>query len=232
MTAQISNDIKYNGEVYQILYESEYLFEPEKFGFNDTYWNCTACYAGYMIDYKVENDKLIIERFAINDHTTNPPQFLGVIPAKGKSYNEADSLFESFDYIYNNVNQKLEYTGKIVIARIMATNYVYNGYQPFYNYEDVKELQFENGNVVKVYDLSDLAGRVRKKLQDEEAKCEAKAKKYEDGYEEGKYTFDEFFQASRWRRNFFDYRNIRNIIKGNFYDEYKTKMWWYKPEYN
>ena len=21
-------------------------------------------------------------------------------------------------------------------------------------------------------------------------------------------------------------------IKNNFYDEYKTKMWWYKPEYN
>ena len=42
MTAQISNDIKYNGEVYELLYESNYIFEPEKFGFYKTYWNCSA----------------------------------------------------------------------------------------------------------------------------------------------------------------------------------------------
>lgn len=106
MTAQISNDIKYNGEVYQLLYESNYVFEPEKFGFHKTYWNCTACYAGYMIDLKVEDGKLIVERLRINERSKKTPKFLGTVAVKGKKDIDAAILFEDFDYIYNNVNQK------------------------------------------------------------------------------------------------------------------------------
>ena len=152
MTAQISNDIKYNGEVYELLYESNYIFEPEKFGFYKTYWNCTACYAGYMIDLKVEDGRLIVERLRINDRTKKPPQFLGTVAVKGKKDIDAAILFEDFDYIYNNVNQKINYTGKILIARERAINNVFHGYQPFYCYKDVVELTFENVDLITTND--------------------------------------------------------------------------------
>ena len=232
MTAQISNDIKYNGEVYQLLYESNYIFEPEKFGFYKTYWNCTACYAGYMIDLKVEDGRLIVERLRINDRTKKPPQFLGTVAVNGKKDIDAAILFEDFDYIYNDVNQKIEFTGKILIARERAINNVFHGYQPFYCFKDVVELTFENGDLITANDCSDLARRVREKFLSEKERVVGKADKILEAGPSKDVPAEEFIKAMQARFHFFDYENIRNIIKNNFYDEYKTKMWWYKPEYN
>lgn len=232
MTAQIGNDIKYNGQIYSLLYESNYVFRPEKFGFYKTYWNCTACYAGYMIDLKVEDAQLIVERLRINDRSKKPPQFLGTVAVKGKKDIDAAILFEDFDYIYNNVNQKINYTGKILIARKRAIDNVFHGYQPFYCFKDVLELTFEQGNLVASNDYSDLAKRVREKFLCEKEKIVGKADKILKAGPSKDVPAEKFMEAMHARFHFFDYENIREIIKNNFYEEYKTKMWWYKPEYN
>ena len=185
-----------------------------------------------MIDLKVEDGRLIVERLRINDRTKKPPQFLGTVAVKGKKDIDAAILFEDFDYIYNNVNQKINYTGKILIARERAIDNVFHGYQPFYCFKDVVELTFEKGDLVTSNDYSDLAKRVREKFLCEKEKIVGKADKILDAGPSKDVPAEKFIEAMQARFHFYDYENIMDIIKNNFYEEYKTKMWWYKPEYN
>ncbi len=70
MSAQISDSIRYAGETYALVGISsddarKDLFDPERFGIR-TSPGCTACRRGYIANFELRDDRLMLEHLGIN----------------------------------------------------------------------------------------------------------------------------------------------------------------------
>ena len=77
--------------------------------------------------YSISDDELILKAFYVN--AENPPKINEVEPQSGKPL---------FDYIFRNLDVKLEFTGKILITRHKESP----------NGTIVVEIQVENGDII------------------------------------------------------------------------------------
>lgn len=148
MTAQIPDDFIYNGESFSLVgLKGKRLYTPEDFGIQP-YFRCTACWRGYVMKYTFANDRLILNGMLVN--AKNPPTINGVEPQKGK-----DICNSLFDYCYENLNLKTEFTGNVLLAKDFIQHmYVHMGFQRPMAFKTVIEIQVENGNITVIKDLS------------------------------------------------------------------------------
>ena len=107
--------------------------------------------------YNFTKDQLILEGMQVN--TKKPPKINGIEPQTAKE--TGNSLF---DYCYQNLNLKTEFTGKVLLAKdFIQQMYVHMGFQRPMAFKTVVEIQVENGNITEIRDLSEKMEEERKK---------------------------------------------------------------------
>ena len=146
MTAQIPESIIYEGEEFSLVgVKGKGLYIPEDFGI-EPHFRSTACWRGYVMRYSFNNGQLILDRILIN--TNNPLKINEIEPQNLKEIG-------SFDYCYENINFKTDFTGTLLLAKdFIQEMYVHMGFQRPMAFRTVVEIQIENGNITEVRDLS------------------------------------------------------------------------------
>ncbi|TFG30138.1 MAG: hypothetical protein EU532_01500 [Promethearchaeota archaeon] len=148
MTAQIPDEFIYNNESFSLVgLKGEGLYCPENFGI-EPYSRCTSCWRGHVMRYIFANEELILNSMFVN--AKNPPKVNCIEPRAFK--NEDNPIF---DYYYENLNLKSEFTGKILLAKdFIDSMYVHMGFQRPMAYKTVIEIRVENGTIISTSDLS------------------------------------------------------------------------------
>ena len=146
MTAQIPDSVIYEGEEFSLVgVKGEGLYIPEDFGI-EPHFRSTACWRGYVMRYCFNKGQLILDRMLLN--TTNPLKIKGIEPQKLKDIG-------SFDYSYENLSIKTDFTGTILLANdFIQQMYVHMGFQRPIAFRTVVEIQVENGTMISIRDLS------------------------------------------------------------------------------
>lgn len=202
MTAQIGDSYSYKDGDYSIVAMSIPLrFDPRFYGFKP---ECvtTGCWNGYWCKYKISEDGIFLDKLFIHCANNEYPEL------NGKSF-EVDENGQPVEYIghriYNDLNMKVEYHGKILVGdEFIHDYYVHMGYQRAYAYKVLKEFVFQNGNLIDIIDHSAMAESLR-------AQGEAKKNK--------KPSLSEELVAS-------DEENIQEFVETSFSLDYKDKCWW------
>ncbi|WP_299901332.1 hypothetical protein [uncultured Aquimarina sp.] len=170
MTAQISDHIIYQGEIYDLTgYTEEIPFFVESFGLNPV-GKTTACWRGFQRTFIIDKDQLLIQGVDINLKKENSkksplPSINGVTP--NTKVRRPKSFF--FNTEYEGLNYLIEYSGSLLIGKDFIRNlYVHMGFHPAWKYEKVLEFEFNHGVLVKIEDLSKKMKGIRAELQENE----------------------------------------------------------------
>ena len=159
MTGQISDSFLYEGEVYSLVgYDKGEPFTPLDYDILPKAPH-TACWRGFVLYYKLDNKTLLLQDMQLN--ADEAKEINGVKPKKTE---------ESIKFHYQDLNLKLDYTGKLLIARdFIKEMYVHMGFQRASSYRKVVELKFKNGELLETNDLSEKMKKRRKEDSDEDA---------------------------------------------------------------
>ena len=103
----------------------------------------------------------------INSASGYYPAINGVTPLEAE-----DGSFSYMGYhLYKGINLKIDYTGKILIGNDFLVEYaVRMGHQPPWAYEVLKELVFENGNLVECNNRSQVVAYIRETIEADEGR--------------------------------------------------------------
>ncbi|MDO4837648.1 MAG: hypothetical protein Q4B32_04570 [Clostridia bacterium] len=158
MTAQIADEYKVSGKKYEIIAMSAPVtFDPSDYGFHPTAPH-TACWRGYWCDYKVTSKQLMLDKLHIYCGDDCYPVFRGVTP-------QNDPVGGGSMKLYKGLNQLVDYDGSLVLGRgFINRYYIHMGFQRAWAYEEVKELVFEHGMVVRTVDHSDFVAALREQI--------------------------------------------------------------------
>ncbi|MFW9922381.1 MAG: hypothetical protein ACFFDW_03730 [Candidatus Thorarchaeota archaeon] len=149
MTAQIPDRVMYNGERYDLIgIKGSELFYPEAYGLK-LIMAGTACYNGYILTFKCDNDEFILDELLIR--TQEEPVEINNIRAEKYEGNWAPM----FSHHYSNLQLKRNFTGEIIIAReFIEEMYVHMGYQSPRAFRQVYRLKIIEDKIMEVIDLS------------------------------------------------------------------------------
>ncbi len=189
MTAQIADKYYYKDETYDIIaLSAPVYFQPEEYGLKPVA-KCTACWRGHWCEFEVTYTGLLLQTLNISCANNEYPDLFGVKAEKVKDF--------FCDAKYDNLNHPIEYDGSIVIGRdFIRDYYVHMGFQQAWAYEEVYELVFENGILVKEVNHSEFVKQLRQKIDSD----------------------------PNFKREL--HSNIINFVESSFSLDYKVKAWW------
>ena len=196
MTAQIGDKFEFDGENYSIVAKSASLdFNPVKYGIIPSS-SCTACWDGYWCIYNITEEGIFLKDLYIHAHDNSYPEIEGVavFSERGNDFNYMGHR------LYKGLNIKMNYTGKILVgSKFIPKYYIHMGYQSAWAYEVLTEFVFENGNLVKANDLSDVAAKLRAKIDEDRKNADFSMRSELD---------------------------LRRFIEESFSLDYAKKAWW------
>ena len=145
MSEQVKDPFIWNNKKWDFIgAENVYsLFNPERFGLSPDSHN-TACHKGFIIQFKVVDDELILDELLVYCKNNIYPPINDVFPVEG------DMRMK----LYKNINLKLEYSGVIMIGTNMLPEYYGRAFTGAHSYEKVYELSFEEGILLESKDTS------------------------------------------------------------------------------
>lgn len=115
----------------------------------------TSCWHGYVCEYKIEFDKLLLNTLQVN-HEQQGPMISGVVPSFAKG---------TFNNVYNRLNLLMDFSGEILAGdRFIRELYVQIGFQPAWKYEAVYELILSHGSVLDTKDVSKQMADLREQM--------------------------------------------------------------------
>lgn len=149
MTGQISDQFKYEGEVYNLVgLNGVGLYTPQDFGIT-TQVASTACWRGYQMFYDCVDGELILD--CMHMRTNDRISINGVEPSESGEGN----VMAFFNAYYDDLSLKTKFTGTILLGKdFIREMYVHMGFQSAESYRTVYEIQVTNGDIIKVIDLS------------------------------------------------------------------------------
>lgn len=166
MTAQIPDQFYYKDmELDLVGKKGNDLPIPDDFGVG-TFSTCTACWRGYVMRYKIIENRLVLDGFWFNSNGNDDPIINGVKPIKLSKENpgSAESMHHLFRCEYSNVDKTIEFTGSLWLAKdFIDSEYVHMGFQSPTAYKTVIKFDFEKGIIVNVEDKSGEAALSREK---------------------------------------------------------------------
>lgn len=163
MTAQLSDTLLYGDEEYSICgVNGEGLFDPAHENIEAVAWE-TDCWKGFLCTYKILPNELLLfdlnvglglETETIIRHG-QAPKIHGVYPSCSGESSVAE---------YRHLNLKIPFTGGLLLGKnFLWELYVHMGFHPAYKYQNVLEILFEEGNVIKVRDCSEKMAEIRRR---------------------------------------------------------------------
>ncbi|TFF85902.1 MAG: hypothetical protein EU551_03090 [Promethearchaeota archaeon] len=163
MTAQIPDQFFYNDLKFDLVgIRGEGLYTPIDFGIN-TISASTACWRGFVMKYSIKNNQLLLEGFWINTKDEKLPEIDGIKPSKLDKDHKMSSFFK---YEYMNIDKKIPFSGSIWLAKdFIDSEYVHMGFQSPSAYKTVFKFDIEEGDIIKIEDLSKQAELARNENQ-------------------------------------------------------------------
>ncbi len=182
MTAQIPDSVIYEGEEFFLVgVKGEKLYIPEDFGIAP-HFRSTACWRGYVMRYTFNKGQLVLDRMLLN--TSKPLKINGIEPQTLKDVG-------SFDYSYENLSIKTDFTGAILLAKdFIQEMYVHMGFQRPMAYEIVVELEIQHGNMVSVKDLSKRMEEFRNQDNSKDARPQSNSRKDIENWVKKTFSLD------------------------------------------
>jgi len=165
MTGQINDKFIYKDEEYNISGVSiGYLFRPADFNLRP-FSTMTACWNGYQVFYNIVDNHLVVETMLINLYDEEKI-INGKKPIKlGRpNFNELglEANHNFFKLLYKDLNLKIPFSGGLLITKdFIEERYVHMGFQNPMSYKTVYEMTFENGELVKFTDISEVMEQKR-----------------------------------------------------------------------
>ena len=121
----------------------------------------SACWRGFQMGYKIENEELLLDWMLVNADVPSPPSINGI---EGRKSSEEYSMFS---HKYESLNIKTPFTGKFLIGKDFIRNlYVHMGFQKPITYETVLEIFVEDGVITEIKDRSEKIREIRKNAQE------------------------------------------------------------------
>lgn len=111
----------------------------------------------YASKYIIKNEMLFLSDLYIKNHSVKLPVLNGVVP-NSENYIKAG-------HAYNGVDLRLEYTGSVIFGknyRKISKNKDFQCINLLFGWKDLVMLNFDNGKVTDIKDMSLLAGHIRK----------------------------------------------------------------------
>ncbi|MCG8016209.1 MAG: hypothetical protein JAY97_08340 [Candidatus Thiodiazotropha sp. 'RUGA'] len=168
MTAQASDIFIYKDDHFNLVaYSNGEPFDPTSYGYSPVMAS-TACWRGYLCEYKIENGELLLDKLYINHQESDLPVLQKKQPPNLNGSVASVTKNKSFigRWLFEDINMPLAYTGGLVVAQgFIRSLYVHMGFHPAWKYEEVHELVFESGHLISESDLSSRMVDVRKKAE-------------------------------------------------------------------
>lgn len=178
MTAQASDRIRFNNRTFSISgINGDGLFHPEDHGVTPQPIS-TACWRGFVCDYAVEDDILLLREVEFGLGRTDAesvelgsgPQIFGKDIVLFEEIRKGNTREGTRDitlthYRCVELHEHIEFTGGLLIADgFIRELYVHMGFHPAYKYRNVFELIFERGRLVEATDRSQVMAELRNSM--------------------------------------------------------------------
>lgn len=165
MTAQVPDRFTYNQKQYSLAgVNGTGLFSPSDHGMKLTSPH-TACWRGFVAHYDVREKALRMESLAVwSDEAETLPLLMYGAPLRLREGEVEDPLEGSYSGAYENCPEPVPFTGGILLADgFISELYEHMGYHPAWKFQEVHELVFEEGRLVKASDRSAQAQEYRER---------------------------------------------------------------------
>ena len=150
-TPQATGHIHYQGETYSIVRSRGALPSPGSFNIQPASIS-TGIRSGYYSDYSITDGQLLLRKMLVKSATDEYPTINGV-EAERYCY-EVEGETHCSPGVYNDVDLPVPFSGKFRIARgFIKDCYDHRQAEP-QMFEEVLDLTFENGKLVKLRDRS------------------------------------------------------------------------------
>jgi hypothetical protein len=155
LTKQAADYLIYEGEQYELLGDStRQLPMVKQYGMQPRDWS-TGCYKGYIAEYAIVEQQLMLTSLMINAAADHYPKIGGIRP-------EIDKLGIP---IYSPIFEPMRITGVITIGKNTPENWFFADIRSVHDYVDVVKIVLKAGIVQSVEDISQLGTEIRKGMQ-------------------------------------------------------------------
>jgi len=167
MTAQISDEIIFNGVQYSIAAKKGgSLFGPRAHGISPV-GVTSCCWRGYQCVYSVQSDRLVLAILTVchsnianaryYSDLTDPPDINSVTARALDVPQPGEGPLPMFPHEYRDLGLLVQFSGEILAANSFIMElYLHGGFHPAWKYEKNLELKFENGLLTSTRDVSDI----------------------------------------------------------------------------
>jgi hypothetical protein len=154
MTRQAADWVFYKGEQYELLgISSGQLPMLKQFGLEPVGFS-TACYRGYIAEYEISDDRLLLTRLAIEDANNHYPEIGGVKPKLERGELPA----------YVGISEPMVIDGAMVIGKDSPDHWQEFDIRGPHDYTVVLKLALKRGIVQSVTDISQQAAAIRSEM--------------------------------------------------------------------
>ncbi len=179
MTGQIADKYYYNGEEYLfVAYQPKLDFTPQVFDLTPSSI-LTSCWRGFWCTYDISDSGFYLNELYIHTDDDEYPNILNV-KVSDVEYIECmatktvDGKKVTFPYKYEKFRghrqykglmYPINYSGSLVLGKGFLNHYyIHGGFQRFYTYKTLIELEIKNGKAINCIDRSVMAALVRDKI--------------------------------------------------------------------
>jgi hypothetical protein len=186
MTRQEADFVIYEGEKYELLGDSSrQLPMVKQYGMQPQSWS-TANWKGYVAEYVIVDQKLLLTSLMINDAANYYPEIGGIQPVIKGHYGAP---------VYEPLSELMSIKGAITIGRGEPENWHSFDIRSVHDYVIALKITLIDGFVQSIEDISEPGAAIRVKLQqiikEREAYLEFPASKHPSLSEEWDKLFDE-----------------------------------------
>jgi hypothetical protein len=143
MTIQINDSVFHRRIRHALIdWQPDNLFNPKDYGLEPLFMG-TSCYRGYFCSYEIKESRLVLTSLTMRPK--DPRNLFNVVPIKTKDNN----------WQYHDLNHLLPFSGILVVqANYLRDLYLRLTLQVNWKHHKVSQLEFENGKLRSVVDVS------------------------------------------------------------------------------
>lgn len=194
MTAQIHDVVRWKRRTWQLAgVDGQGLFRPEGAGLNPVMLH-TACWRGFVCTYGIERRRLELQRLEIG---LDPDAAAAASAGTGARLDgRLPASAGGIAWVYDRLTLAVPFSGGLLLGhRFVQHLYVHMGFAPAWKFEEVHEVLFEDGRLVKAADRSEQMTAIRARAAGETPPGRGTSRADVMSWVEG--TFDQRYGASR-----------------------------------
>lgn len=167
MTAQFPDTVHYKEQEWSIVSKSGFpLFDPHSYSLEPVVF-MTACHRGFICKYVVDREGLFLDELIIG---LSPLEVLRMKAGRGYKLNDTVATLhpQLQQPYYRNIQLRIAFQGGLLIGKGFIQTYLPRGFPQVHHYENVLEIGFEGGKLVRCMDHSEKVAQLRDTFPEKE----------------------------------------------------------------